>query len=54
MFYIMIFFNGSVMIIVETANLILNKENGIANSINSVLSQESLLEQIFKHHHDEK
>lgn len=57
MFYIIIFFlNGSVMltIIVETSNLLLNKENVIANMINSILLQESLLEQIFKYHHDEK
>lgn len=57
MFYIIIFsFNGSMMlpIIVETSNLLLSKENVTANSINLILLQESLLEQIFKHHHDKK
>lgn len=52
----MFFFNSSVMftVIVEISNLLLNKENGIANSINSILLQESLSEQIFKHHHNKK
>lgn len=40
----MFFLNGSVMltIIVETSNLLLGKENYIANSINLIFLQESL------------